>query len=157
MTISVKKSFVKDKFGHPLTSGLQSQNVDRMTNELNFLRGENKSLQEALEKVNQEYLEVKQELEVKAEHEQDEAHTLNADIKELESELSAQQEEVINIHSANEILKKKVLSFNVELSEIRTKTKREIDEVKKNPRKKLRHGGKILEKREERKSSLNMN
>ena len=127
VTISFKKSFVKDKFGHPLTSGLQSQNVDRMTIELNFLCGENKALQEGLEKVNQEYLEVNQELEVKAVHEQDKAHTLNADIRELESELSAQQEEVINIHSANEILKKKVLSLNVDFSEIRTNTKREID------------------------------
>ena len=59
-----------------------------MTNELNFLRGENKSLQAALKTVNKEYLDVKQEVEVKAEHAQDEAHTtLNAEIKELESEV----------------------------------------------------------------------
>jgi hypothetical protein len=42
-----KKSFVKDKFGHPQMSGLSFQNVV----ELKLLCHENKSLEEALEKV----------------------------------------------------------------------------------------------------------
>ena len=65
VTISVKKSFVKDKFGQPQTSGLSSQNVDQ--EELNQLRRENKSLQKALDRVGQNYLEAKKKLEIKEE------------------------------------------------------------------------------------------
>ena len=57
VTISIKKSFFMDKFGQPRASRLSSLNFDHMTDELYSLRCENKTLQEALGKVEHAYLE----------------------------------------------------------------------------------------------------
>ena len=109
VTISVKKSFVKDKFGQPQTSGLSSQNVDQ--EELNQLRRENKSLQEALDRVGQNYLEAMKKLEVKEEKlklgQAQSKSATTAKVKDLEHELFLQQEDVIAINSANKMLRQK--------------------------------------------------
>ena len=79
--VTIKK-FVKAKFGHQQTSGLSIQNVD----ELNLLRQENKSLEKALEKVEQNLekkLVIKEE-KAKLEQDQNQANNiLNAKVIEL--------------------------------------------------------------------------
>ena len=148
VTISVKKTFVKDKFGHPQTSGLYSQNGDQLTGELNQLPRENKSLQEALDRVGQNYLEAKKKLEIKEENfELYQAQTksaTNAKVKELEHELTLHQEDVIAINSSNEMLKQKIVNLNKELSVSRTKSKNEIEDIKKKSKQEIKSWRKEL-------------
>ena len=125
VTISVKKSFDKDRFGHPQSSGLSSQNVEQMTEELRQLRHETKALQEDLDRVGQNYLEAKKKLEIKEEkfeRDQDQSkNAIDAKIKELKHELFIKQEDVIAKDATNDMLKQKVVNLNNELSESRTK------------------------------------
>ena len=144
MTISVKKSFIKDKSGHPRASRLSSLNVD--PNELNLLRCENKSLKEALEKVEDSYLKATTQLRIKEENSkfkddqvQESNKVLEAKIIELEHELSTQHEEMTFTKSANKMLQQKVLTLNSELSETRTRTtKIEVDEIKRASKKEIK-------------------
>ena len=91
VTISVKKSFFKDKSGHPQSSGLSYQNVDQMARELNMLRRENNSLQEALNKVGIEHFEAKESLKTKTK----EAEDLHATSLDLRCELSQVRDELL--------------------------------------------------------------
>ena len=141
VTISIKKSFIKDRFGRPQTSRLSPQHADHKTDELNLLNCQNKSLQEALDKVRQNYHEVKMKLEVKEEKleiEEKSKNAMNDKMEELKQEISIQHEEVITLNSANDMLKEKVLRLNSELIESRAKTKIEIDEVKTKSKKEIK-------------------